>query len=290
MSRKFRFNPYTLSLGASGAAFALALGWGGTSGAATPGHTRPELEQRFTSTVKPFMQAYCVSCHGKNSPQAQLDLSAYGNMAAVTRDSAHWAIVLDRMNAKQMPPASMPQPSDKQRGHGHRLDQRCAAVRGAAQRGRSRPRECPPPEQLGIRLHHPRPDRRRPAPHPRVSRRPRQSRRLRQQRRVAHARPRPDEKICAGGQRHRRSHGADFAEAWSSPPIPFWPKPTATNTASCASWIFTSASPPISPITFRPRGATAIAPPWAQPNATLPTVAARCKVSPRYLETWCGKR
>ncbi len=115
MSRKFRLNAYTCGFGASGVAFMAALGWGGTSNAATPAPARPDLEQRFAGTVKPFMQAYCTTCHGGKNPQAQLDMSAYGTMDSVTRDSAHWSLILDRIAAGQMPPLGAKQPAAKQR-------------------------------------------------------------------------------------------------------------------------------------------------------------------------------
>ncbi len=72
--------------------------------------TRLELEQRFTTTVTPFIKAYCISCHGKDRPQAQLDLSSYTNVASAARDYPHWAHVLERLAAKQMPPAGSKQP------------------------------------------------------------------------------------------------------------------------------------------------------------------------------------
>ena len=116
MCRKFRFNPYACPYGASALAFLAMLVWAGASGVATPDRTRPELEQRFAGTVRPFMQAYCVSCHGKERPQAQLDLSAYASMASVSRDYPHWSLVLEKLAAKQMPPPNAgKQPPARQR-------------------------------------------------------------------------------------------------------------------------------------------------------------------------------
>ena len=116
MHRKFRFNFYTGSFLASGSALLAALAWAGASGADTSSKAHPQLEQQFDSTVRPFLQSYCVSCHSKMNPQAQLDLTSYPNMAAAARDNAHWGLVLDKLAAKQMPPLSVgKQPSDKQR-------------------------------------------------------------------------------------------------------------------------------------------------------------------------------
>jgi mono/diheme cytochrome c family protein len=101
-----KFHPGAFSLFASGFAVLGAVAWNGASGAATTARTRVTLEQRYASTVRPFLAAYCVGCHGKQSPQAQLDLTSYPNMAAVVKDYAHWSLLLEKLAAKQMPPAN----------------------------------------------------------------------------------------------------------------------------------------------------------------------------------------
>ena len=117
MRCKFRFHPYTCSFLASASAFGAVLAWAGaSSGADTSAKTRPALEQQFTGTIRPFMQTYCVSCHGKEKPQAQLDLTSYANMSAVARDISHWSLVMEKLDAKQMPPPGVgKQPSVAQR-------------------------------------------------------------------------------------------------------------------------------------------------------------------------------
>src|SRR5579862_8534390 len=116
MYRKFRFDPYAWSILASGFAFLVLLVWAGTSGAAPSGRTRPELDQRFAAMVRPFLRAYCITCHGKDRPQAQFDLTEYTSVDAVARDTSHWSLVLEKLTAKQMPPPnSGMHPSDSQR-------------------------------------------------------------------------------------------------------------------------------------------------------------------------------
>jgi mono/diheme cytochrome c family protein len=94
----------------------------GTAGRATPDaarserETRLDLERQFTDTVRPFLQAYCTSCHGKGKPEAQLDLTAYTGMASVVRDLPHWSLVREKMAANQMPPPDVgKQPTAAQR-------------------------------------------------------------------------------------------------------------------------------------------------------------------------------
>src|SRR4051794_31011146 len=102
MSCKFTLNPYPWSALAAALAFPAMLAWAGGSEAAPPSQTGPELERRFAGSVRPLLQEYCVSCHGKEKPQAQLDLTVYTTMASVAKDSAHWVLVQEKLAAKQM--------------------------------------------------------------------------------------------------------------------------------------------------------------------------------------------
>ncbi len=80
--------------------------------AGTPATT---LNQQFTQVVKPFVAEYCVACHSGATPAAQFDLSSYTSMDMVVRDHPRWALVIDKLDSKQMPPAGMPAPSDEAR-------------------------------------------------------------------------------------------------------------------------------------------------------------------------------
>ncbi len=84
----------------------------------TSGADRAEadLEHRFTATVRPFVETYCVSCHSKEKAKAQLDLSTFSIMSAVVQDHPRWALVLEKLTAKEMPPEeAKKQPAPKQR-------------------------------------------------------------------------------------------------------------------------------------------------------------------------------
>ncbi len=48
-------------------------------------------------------------------PPAQLDLKQYTTRAAVIRDFSHWTLLQGRLSAKEMPPKPMPQPPDQAR-------------------------------------------------------------------------------------------------------------------------------------------------------------------------------
>ena len=116
MRRKLPFDPWAWGVLVATFAFVVVLVWSGGSKAATAYRSRPELEQQFAGTVRPFLQTYCVSCHGKEKPQAQLDLTAYTSLASVARDYPHWSLLLEKLAAKQMPPpAAGMQPPAAQR-------------------------------------------------------------------------------------------------------------------------------------------------------------------------------
>jgi hypothetical protein len=65
-----------------------------------------ELEQKFGKTVLPFVRAHCVSCHGADKPKSDLDLTPFTGLDAVARDYRRWGLVLERLEAGDMPPES----------------------------------------------------------------------------------------------------------------------------------------------------------------------------------------
>jgi Protein of unknown function (DUF1592)/Protein of unknown function (DUF1588)/Protein of unknown function (DUF1587)/Protein of unknown function (DUF1585)/Protein of unknown function (DUF1595) len=71
-----------------------------------------DLARRFTNTVRPFLTAYCTSCHSGPTPEASFDLQRYQTMESVVDDFAHWALVLGKLTAKEMPPRGMKQPPE----------------------------------------------------------------------------------------------------------------------------------------------------------------------------------
>src|SRR4051794_32650613 len=66
--------------------------------AATP------LDRRFKETVRPFVDTYCLGCHGKEQPKGDLDLSVYNGADSVARDLGQWEAVVEQLEAGSMPP------------------------------------------------------------------------------------------------------------------------------------------------------------------------------------------
>src|SRR5690606_26458478 len=70
----------------------------------------PELERQFKETVVPFVDQYCVSCHGGATPAAKFDITVYPTLDSVIADHGHWSLVMARLEKGDMPPSAMPQP------------------------------------------------------------------------------------------------------------------------------------------------------------------------------------
>jgi len=79
---------------------------------AVPAHgvAAPSLNRQFDQTVRPFVTKYCISCHSGPSSAAQLDLKSFTSVDMVAKDYPRWALVLDRLETKTMPPKPMAPP------------------------------------------------------------------------------------------------------------------------------------------------------------------------------------
>ena len=66
--------------------------------------TETALDARFSSTVRPFIQQYCIKCHGQADPESDLHLDAYTSMSEAAKDSGRWSTILEKLEAAKMPP------------------------------------------------------------------------------------------------------------------------------------------------------------------------------------------
>ncbi|WP_417746942.1 DUF1592 domain-containing protein [Rosistilla oblonga] len=62
------------------------------------------LQSTFKEAVLPVVQANCLECHNQETTEGDLDLSADTDLASVVKNFRRWSIVLDRMEAGDMPP------------------------------------------------------------------------------------------------------------------------------------------------------------------------------------------
>ena len=78
--------------------------------------TTDKLDDDFPAKVLPFVNRYCVSCHGPKKQSAALDLSKDVTAEALVKNFGHWELVLERLIAKDMPPEDAgKQPDDAER-------------------------------------------------------------------------------------------------------------------------------------------------------------------------------
>jgi hypothetical protein len=84
--------------------------------APTPIPATAPVDVRFQDTVRPFLDSYCLGCHGKDKPKGDLDLSVYATADSVAKDLAQWEMVLEQLKGGTMPPAKAKKhPSDEAR-------------------------------------------------------------------------------------------------------------------------------------------------------------------------------
>jgi mono/diheme cytochrome c family protein len=68
----------------------------------------------YDRVVKPFFTKYCVACHGANLQRGGIRLDTLGHDFATPTTAMHWADVMERMNAAEMPPKGSLQPKPKE--------------------------------------------------------------------------------------------------------------------------------------------------------------------------------
>ncbi|HEV3342451.1 MAG TPA: DUF1592 domain-containing protein [Pirellulales bacterium] len=91
----------------------LALASGGVQ-AADPAKLPPEDD--FQAAIQPFLKAFCLDCHGGTRQEAKLDLSGYASTADVAKMHRVWQLVLERLDAGEMPPDDAPRkPTETER-------------------------------------------------------------------------------------------------------------------------------------------------------------------------------
>lgn len=96
---------------------------------AIPAAAEESLQSTFHTTVKPFLQTHCVSCHSAQVHEGDLDLTSDSDLQSVIANSRRWMVVLERVEASDMPPEdAVHQPTTKQRDA---IVQWIAAVRDA---------------------------------------------------------------------------------------------------------------------------------------------------------------
>ena len=66
----------------------------------------------FSQELKPFLNKYCVSCHGAKKQKAKLRLDTLSTDLTDLKTAEQWQDILDELNAAAMPPEDEPQPGN----------------------------------------------------------------------------------------------------------------------------------------------------------------------------------
>ncbi len=69
----------------------------------------------FESVISPFVQQYCVNCHGNEKEKGDLNLEEHLEEASITQSFKTWELVLDMVEFEDMPPIEETQPEWEER-------------------------------------------------------------------------------------------------------------------------------------------------------------------------------
>ena len=93
-------------------AFVLSLLFPATS---TPAADIPLGLGGFKAQVAPFFKAHCISCHGPDKSKGEMTLHTLAGDFATDGELEQWELVLEKLDAGEMPPEDEPQPNEAER-------------------------------------------------------------------------------------------------------------------------------------------------------------------------------
>lgn len=86
-----------------------------TAGAAPPPTTAQTADARqFADQFRPLLTRFCVDCHSGDKPKGNLRLDNLMPDFADASTREHWAAVVERLQAGEMPPKEKPRPPEKE--------------------------------------------------------------------------------------------------------------------------------------------------------------------------------
>ncbi|WP_435007845.1 DUF1592 domain-containing protein [Tundrisphaera lichenicola] len=94
----------TLILATTGALLLAFLGLRSAAEGPSPVPPATPIDDGFRETVRPFLETYCLGCHGPEKPKGDLDLSRYSDAGSVARDLGQWQAVREQLEDEAMPP------------------------------------------------------------------------------------------------------------------------------------------------------------------------------------------
>lgn len=75
----------------------------------------PQGEAGYAAKVKPFLETYCISCHGPDKSKGSITLHTLDGAFELEQDLERWEDILEVLRYKEMPPEDEKQPSGEDR-------------------------------------------------------------------------------------------------------------------------------------------------------------------------------
>ena len=72
-----------------------------------------ESKAEFSRSVAPFFAKHCVACHGPKKAEGELALEQLNPDMKTSTSAARWAMLLEKLATREMPPASKPRPDEE---------------------------------------------------------------------------------------------------------------------------------------------------------------------------------
>ena len=82
----------------------------------------------FDETVRPFLNEYCVGCHGPKIAMAHRRFDTLDADLTSADTQQHWKEIVDRLNLGKMPPVGAKQPANEQRQQCDRVPHRALEI------------------------------------------------------------------------------------------------------------------------------------------------------------------
>lgn len=114
---KLRFCQAALLLQSLTALLLVGLGFSADLAAQHAGHDSAQLEaaqDRFTETIRPFIESYCADCHSEGG-EGDVDLDRFDTHGEAVAELELWAKALKAIEQKEMPPSDASQPDAAER-------------------------------------------------------------------------------------------------------------------------------------------------------------------------------
>ncbi|MCU1325716.1 MAG: hypothetical protein JWN34_1086 [Bryobacterales bacterium] len=80
---------------------------------AAPQSAEAVIDRRFAETVRPFLATWCDGCHSGTKPAASFDINQLSDLRHLpVRDDPRWTTIVQRLEAREMPPKAAKQPGE----------------------------------------------------------------------------------------------------------------------------------------------------------------------------------